>query len=122
MTMQVEKTKSIDVCLFFYVHGEFLIHGCSLSEAEVYGNFLVYPDSHFEIWEKHYTKKYGVDFDFFPRGRITYSKEEKQYLLYYDDCIKNEIQTVIDAYYDGDVLLKQDEHYQCSHCNSNYCF
>lgn len=54
------------VSLFFYVNGQFLIHGCDLADAENYGDFLIYPDSHFEIWEKYYAKRYPVDFDFFP--------------------------------------------------------
>ena len=98
-------------CLFFYVQGEFLIQGCSLEEAEQYGDFLVYPDSHFEIWERYYYDKYGVDFDFFLRGRVPYSKKEKKYYLYYDSCIENEIQVFMDLYLLEDVLLKYDEHY-----------
>ena len=117
MALTVEKP---EVCLFFYVHGEFLIHGCTLDEAEEYGDFLVYPDSHFELWEKNYEEKYGVDFDFFPRGRVAYNKKEKKYWMYYDSCIGGEVQVLIDAYYDGEVLLKYDEHYQCHQCCVNY--
>lgn len=109
------------VCLFFYVQGEFLIHGCSLEEAENYGDFLVYPDSHFEIWDKFYYEKYGVDFDFFPRGRVAYCKNEKKFLLYYDTCIGEGIQRLIDVYYDSKVILVYDEHYQCYKCNHAYC-
>ncbi|MDO4731880.1 MAG: hypothetical protein Q4B14_07180 [Clostridia bacterium] len=108
------------VCLFFYVQGRFLIHGCDLKEAEAYGDFLVYPDSHFEIWDRFYYDTYGVDFDYFPRGRVAYNKAEKKYYLYYDTCIENKVQSLIDSYDSGDVLLKYDEHYQCSKCNLNY--
>ena len=112
--------KRNSVCLFFYVQGKFLIHGCSLEEAENYGDFLIYPDSHFEIWEKHYEEQYGVDFDFFPRGRVAYYKTEKKFWLYYDTCIGEDIQIMIDAYYNGKVELVYDEHYQCHQCNLNY--
>lgn len=110
------------VCLFFYVYGKFLIHGCSLKEAENYGDFLIYPDSHFEVWEKYYEEHYGVDFDFFPRGRVAYCKSEKKFWLYYDTCIGEDIQLLIDAYYDAAVSLVYDEHYQCQNCNQHYSY
>ena len=113
--------KRNSVGLFFYVQGEFLIHGCSLEEAENYGDFLIYPDSHFEIWGKHYEEQYGVDFDFFPRGRVAYCKSEKKFWLYYDTCIGEDIQILIDSYYDGEISLVYDEHYQCHRCNLTYC-
>ena len=113
--------KRNSVCLFFYVQGKFLIHGCSLEEAENYGDFLIYPDSHFEIWEKHYEEQYGVDFDFFPRGRVVYCKSEKRFWLYYDNCVGEDIKILSDTYYDAAVSLVYDEHYQCHRCNLTYC-
>ena len=58
------------VGIFFVVDNMFLIHKCSLDEAEKYGDFLIYPKSHMEIWDKHYYYKYKVDFDYYPRGTI----------------------------------------------------
>ena len=63
---------NFDVCLFFYVKGKFIIHGYTLAEAETYGDFLIYPGGHFDIWEDNYYKNYGVDYDYFPRGRVAY--------------------------------------------------
>ena len=109
-----------DVGLFFYVNGQFLIHSCPLKDAENYGDFLIYPESHFEIWDRHYEKKYRVDFDFFPRGRVVYLKNDNQYLIYYDRCIGDNISFLNDTYYDGSAVLDFDEHYQCHICNRNY--
>ena len=108
------------VCLFFYVRGEFLIHGCALEEAENYGDFLVYPQSHFEIWDQYYYDKYGVDFDFFPRGRVAYSRMENKFWVYSDHCIEECVRQLIDTCYDRDVVWSYDEHYQCYLCNQNY--
>lgn len=108
------------VCLFFYVNGQFLIHGCSLSEAENYGDFLVYPDSHFEIWDKHYAKRYPVDFDFYPRGRVAYRKSTQTFQILYDRCIEKEMQKFAAEHYDGNVTFGLDEHYQCHRCNKDY--
>ena len=111
-----------NVCVFFYVHGKFLVHGCSLDEAESYGDFLVYPDSHMEIWDKYYYEQYGVDFDFFPRGRIAYCKSEDKYWIYFDKCIEDKIIDLIDGRNHNKVSLKYDEHYQCHCCNQDYFF
>lgn len=109
------------VCLFFYVNGEFLIHGCSPDEAEHYGDFLVYPESHMDEWDKHNAKTYGVDYDFFPRGRVAYHKAEGVFQILYDPCIGDNIRTLVDDHYSGaKVTLGNDEHYQCHKCNRNY--
>lgn len=109
-----------EVCLFFYVNGKFLIHGCSLEEAEHYGDFLVYPQSHFEIWEAHYARRYPVDFDYFPRGRVAYRKNDDTFQILYDRCLEERIRDFVNANYTGKVSLGYDEHYQCHMCNENY--
>ena len=109
-----------NVCLFFYVNGEFLVHGCVLDKAEKYGDFLIYPDSHFDIWDQNYAKKYGVDYDFFPRGRIAYRKSNKTYQILYDACIGDDIWLLLEAYSREKTELGYDEHYQCHKCNKNY--
>lgn len=113
--------ENFDVCLFFYVKGKFLIHGCKLEQAESYGDFIVYPDSHWEIWDREYSDKIpDVDFDYFPRGRVAYDKREGKYLIYFDACLAEEIQDFVEQHYKGEAKLAQDEHYQCHKCNRGY--
>lgn len=108
------------VGLFFYVRGQWLFHSCSLDEAETYGDFLIYPRSHMEVWEENYFKKYGVDFDYFPRGRIAYRKTDGTFLVYRDRCIGDEILPFVEKSCGKQVYLDYDEHYQCHKCNCNY--
>jgi len=107
------------VCLFFYINGKFLVHGCDLEDAEHYGDFLVYSDSHFEVWEKHYAKRYHVDFDYFPRGRVAYRKTDGVFQILYDKCLDAVIQEFAKGY-TAPVTLGYDEHYQCHKCNPHY--
>lgn len=109
-----------NVGLFFYVNGEFLFHSCSLEDAEEYGNFLIYPQSHMEIWDENYIWEYGVDFDYFPRGRINYRKTDGTFLVYCDRCIGDEILPFADKYCGKLIYLDYDERYQCHKCNRNY--
>lgn len=107
------------VNLFFLVNNEFLIHKCNNEDAEKYGDFLNYPESHFEVWEKNYASKYHVDFDYFPRGRVVYNIQEKCYYIYHDKCIKD-LTEIIKDYENENYKICLDFHYQCKKCNKDY--
>lgn len=104
---------------FFFVNNKFLIHKCTNEEAEKYGDFLNYPESHFDIWEKHYSTKYHVDFDYFPRGRVVFNIKENCYYIYHDKCITN-LSEIIKEYKNENYKVSLDFHYQCKNCNKNY--
>ena len=108
------------VGLFFFVGGKFLFHGCSFENAENYGDFLIYPNGHYDVWEDKYFNKYKVDYDYYPRGRVVYRKSDKRFIVYYDKCIEMQIFELLDNYEDYDVELSYDEHYKCFECNEGY--
>ena len=66
------ENSNIGPALFFCVNGDLLFHVCSLEEAEPYGMFSNFPHSHYDVWNKNYENKYGVEFDYYPRGRVVY--------------------------------------------------
>ena len=105
--------------MFFVVKGKLLLHGCKNEEAEKYGDFLNYPESHMLVWEKNYAKKYGVDFDFFPRGRVVYNLKEECYYIYHDGCIKD-LSEILKLYDGVNFKICRDFHYQCFKCNKGY--
>ena len=114
------ENSNIGPALFFCVDGEFLFHGCSLEEAEHYGIFLNFPHSHYGVWNKNYENKYGVEFDYYPRGRVVYRSSDDTYLIYYDKCMEPYIDLLIDKYAGKKIETDYDEHYQCHMCNKNY--
>ena len=107
------------VNLFFQVNKKFLIHKCSNENAEKYGEFLNYPESHFEVWEKNYSSQYHVDFDYFPRGRVVYNLKEKCYYIYHDKCI-TDLSEILKDYKNEPYRVCSDFHYQCKNCNKDY--
>ncbi len=107
------------VGLFFFIGGKFLLHFCRLEQAERYGDFLVYPHSHDEIWQRDYRKVHLVDFDFFPRGRIVYHIPDQTYWIYHDRCIPTKASAELKQRL-GKVKLKHDEHYVCCECCEEY--
>ena len=108
------------VGLFFVVNNKLLLHSCTLEEAEKYGDFLNYPESHMQIWDKYYYNKYKVDFDYFPRGRIIYNIKENIYYIYYDKCLEDSIREMNLIKENKNVKYLKDIHYKCSNCNKNY--
>ena len=108
------------VGIFFIVNNQVLLHKCELKEAEKYGDFLNYPESHMEIWDKYYYKKYKVDFDYFPRGRIIYNTKEQTYYIYYDKCLKETIKQLDFIPKNEKIKFLTDFHYKCHKCNKNY--
>lgn len=113
-------TSAVGPALFFCVNGNLLFHSCTLSEGEPYGDFLNYPYSHFDIWNQFYFEKYGVDFDYYPRGRVVYRKMDDTFLIYYDKCVGESILGVVAKYAGYQYEIAFDEHYQCHLCNEDY--
>ena len=113
----------VGVCLVFFIDKCLKVHMCQLHEAEDSGLFLNYPYSHMQIWDKHYAEQYPeIDFDYYPRGRVIYRQEDDTYLIYYDKCIGEGIETIVSLYKGKKVLLSLDEHYKCANCNTEYYF
>ncbi|MBQ9915552.1 MAG: hypothetical protein IJO50_05335 [Clostridia bacterium] len=106
--------------LFFWVRGRLLWHGCTLQEAENYGDFLNYPQSHDRVWEQHCAKTYRVDFDYYPRGRVVYRKTDSTFLIYYDKCMEAQLDGILATFRDARYELCYDEHYRCHRCNEGY--
>lgn len=115
--------EDLEVGLFFYVENNFEFAGCKLSAAEIYGDFLIFPESHYDVWNRHLRfkgPKKNVDYDYYPRGRVVYRKSDDTFIIYYDKCVKDEIHRIASKYDDCKVLLELDEHYCCHKCNSYY--
>lgn len=115
----------LEVGLFFFPEGNFSFAGCKLSEAETYGDFLIFPESHLDVWNKYKYLKYKnlkqeLDYDYYPRGRIVYRKSDETFIIYYDKCVDKEINRIARDYSNYNVILELDEHYCCHICNPDY--
>ena len=108
------------VGIFFAAKDELLLHTCPVEEGEPYGDFVNFPESHDTVWQREYARKYGVDFDYFPRGRIIYNKNADTYKLFYDSCARLEANDLLSRYQQGQCEVYLDEHYQCYKCNKEY--
>lgn len=117
--------EELPVGLFFCVDGKFAFSGCSLSKAETYGDFLIFPEGHYDTWEQYRYLKYTksgdeVDYDYYPRGRVVYRKSDDTFIIYHDKCVTDIISRISDLYEGYNCKLEHDEHYCCHMCNDNY--
>ena len=108
------------VGLFFVINGKIMLHKSPLADGESYGDFINYPESHDNIWQRVYYRKYHVDFDYYPRGRIVFNRMTGIYFLYYDPCASDVAEYLRGCYPEGKCVISLDEHYQCHWCNANY--
>lgn len=116
------KKEELKVGLYFYVDDRFVFSGCSLSEAESYGDFLIYSKSHFDVWNSNKLLNMlgKIPYDFYPRGRIVYRKSDDTFIIYYDMCVEKELGEIAKEYEGFNVKFERDEHYKCHTCNRNY--
>ncbi|MDO4483764.1 MAG: hypothetical protein Q4C54_04830 [Clostridia bacterium] len=108
------------VGVFYSVGHKLLIHTCDLKDAAISGQFLVYPYEHRSLWQRHYQKKYRVDFDYFPRGRIAYCTTDGTYTVFYDPCCIHAARDIRDMFGNETVTLQPDSRYTCYRCSIDY--
>lgn len=107
--------------IFWFVRGEMIADRVNYAfEEQEEKDFIDYPYSHFEMWDKLSNKRFPyADFAAYPRGRLLFDVKKGKYLLYLDRCITDtEIKMVI-KFYDLEkdkYILSRDEHYCCDRC------
>lgn len=114
-----------DVGIFFYVKGKVLADLVDIEHSELYGDFRIGSNSHYNVWHEKYYKIYKREYDYFPRGRIVYKYKEDEYILYADRCIDEtgikEILKTFDIEGHQVKVDRTDTHYVCKGCNKYYC-
>jgi hypothetical protein len=112
---------------------QWLTAGCSLQAAEPYGDFLTFPDGHYEVWERWRRRKdldaelrslvRTFEYEDWPRGRIVYDRSKKRFTLYADArLMKPEIIARIGERFalPTDITnVERDFHYQSSEMPSS---
>jgi len=73
------------------------------------------------FWDKYYFKRYRVDYDYYPRGRVVYDTNSGKFLIYRDVCIPDEeMHKFSKDYASPNYVLLLDEHYRYHKCNRSY--
>ena len=109
---------------FFYIDSEelgyrgWLYHGRGEKRAEKYGDFLIDPTGHEELFDyKYKDAPDGIEYFNFPRGRVVYNTKTETHTIYLDKCIADKVDHVARAYrLENYTVNTDDEHYVCPGC------
>lgn len=122
---QIIPKENLQIGVFFFIEGKFAFSGCEISEAENDGDFLIFPKSHSDVWNKYKYLRFKnlqnlqqvIDYDYYPRGKVIYRQSDETFIIQYDKCVECEINRISDYYIDYKIILESDEHYCCHECN-----
>ena len=114
------------VGIFFFVDEEILMDTVPAAKGEPYGDAIQHG-GHYEFWESLVPKTLAErkfkarTYDAYPRGRVIYFPKKRKYRIFYDPCLKLNVELIIVAEKFGlssvDKEFENDEHYKCSRCN-----
>jgi hypothetical protein len=119
---------SPQVGIFYVIDGALSLDCTPMLEAEDYGDFKTHPNGHVEWWPKVVRRLHlwpPRSYDYYPRGRVNYARQEGRYRLYLDRCLLKErimVEAILQHMHLADqaVEICTDEHYQCAGCNPDY--
>lgn len=84
------------VGVFYIINDEIYSDTTSLRNADEYGNFYNYG-SHYDFYYDELVPYYTdmpwlkeIDYDYYPRGRVVYDRNQHKYILYIDPSLEND--------------------------------
>jgi len=117
------RKKEPHVGIFWVVGGKPIIDRTPLGEAEPYGDHLIHPPSHLDVWrlfQQGGIVPIDMEYDEHPRGRVIYSTKSHRFVLLADKCILRDhgmvakIMLVMNL--PEDSATDKDSHYRCAVC------
>jgi hypothetical protein len=114
------------VGIFWLVANRLIVDASPLSEAEPYGDCLGHRLSHIRYWA--ILRKTGVvqpelEYDDFPRGRVTYNAKKQEFYFLADTCILKDKAKVAKIkklmYLPASTIVDTDLHYKCPGCDKS---
>lgn len=110
------------VGIFYLVGRRLFIDSTPMEEANSWGEFAVHEPSHLRYWGQ-LTKNRAVpeaEYDEYPRGRVGFNRNTREYLLLADACIlrnKNLVKTILRRMnLPAGTKIDRDSHYRCARC------
>jgi hypothetical protein len=109
--------------IFWLLNKELLMVSVELSKSEKYGEYRNCPQSHIDTWEEW--QRIGKaplesPYEEYPRGRVTYDRKAKTFMLLADECILKRQELVAkireELRLPPNVSVKSDTHYRCFAC------
>ncbi|MEG0711229.1 MAG: hypothetical protein RR448_03170 [Niameybacter sp.] len=107
----------------FFCQDEILTKQYETLAGTKQGVFYNPPEGHDRVWRNEFEKKYEEKYDFWPRGRVAYNTNSKQYVIYHDPCLKQiQLNQVRECFGidEEEVRFVVDEYYSCHVCSHKW--
>ena len=121
----IEESREPEIGIFYIIGNELLIDSVPVREVPAQGGYKVFDKIHKIWWQeiqrelisfKALTK--GRNYNYYPRGRVTYIVHEDRYYVLLDKAIlknKKKVDNIVKSFklpY-GKYEIQQDSHYNC---------
>jgi len=118
-----KRTRQPYLGIFWLVGKRLVVDKLPLSEAQRYADHLIYPRGHNTVWnelERAGQVRRGSEYDEYPRGRVAYHPDAKEFTVLADECILGR-KVLVDQIkkslnLKGKMKLGSDPHYRCPKC------
>jgi hypothetical protein len=112
-----------EVGIFWVVEGKPIVFGDPLSEAEPWGEFKNYRQSHYSLWrflQRNGAVPQDSEYEDYPRGRVVYNTPTSSFAFFADRCIlKNKPMVehlLSELHLPSSTKTESDPHYRCKKC------
>lgn len=102
---------------FYFIGNKIITNDIDVRNGESYGGYVNYS-SHWDLWRaflREYPEYKGLNYDYFPRGRVVFDGNTHKYILYIDPKLNSDkYLSKIKSHYrlaSGSYVLGDDEHY-----------
>jgi len=114
------------VGIFFFINSKILVDAVSVENGEPYGDAIQYGE-HYNFWDLLIPRNdverafKGRAYDAYPRGRVIFFSNTRQFCVYVDRCLKKKQLGAIFLEFGLETAdVKFDAHYKCARCNPHF--
>lgn len=112
-----------EVGIFWVVNGKPIVFSDPLNEAEPWGEFKNYKQSHHSLWrflQRTAAVPQDSEYEDYPRGRVVYNTKASSFAFYADKCIlkdKPMVEHLLAVLHlPSTTKAECDPHYKCKNC------
>ena len=105
--------------VFFCIGQEILAQKYDRQEGKQQGVIFNPPEGHDRVWRNNFQANHVEKYDFWPIGRVSYNTNSRQYIIYHDKCLNEDILEKVRVLFEvpeNAIRYVVDEYYSCQEC------
>lgn len=108
-----------NIGVFFCTEDEILTHMYERHDGKQQGVIFNPPEGHDRVWRNKFEKEHREKYDFWPIGRVSYNTNSRQYIIYHDKCLGEDVLEKVRVLFnvpEEGVRYVVDDYYSCQEC------